>query len=284
MKKLLGVILFLILPFTAFAQGTSYTTADRTKITKWLQEAAALKKKPADWMLYFGRKFIGIPYVGGTLDRNTQEKLVVNVREVDCTTFVEEAAALALCAQSHRYDFSSFCSRLAQLRYIGGKVAFLNRKHYFTVWINENVKSGLVTDIQGPVPPFSALQRIKVGYMSTHWRSYHMLSAHPSWVKGIRSMESGINGKVYRYIPKQRLSDSALLRKAVKNGDILALVTNKSGLDIAHIGIAAWGKDGALHLLNASSIHHKVVEESMTLAAYMSHHPTQIGIRVCRLR
>ena len=65
-----------------------------------------MKKKPADWMLYFGRKFIGTPYVGSTLDRADRERLVVKVSGVDCTTFVEQAAALALCAQSGKFTFT----------------------------------------------------------------------------------------------------------------------------------------------------------------------------------
>ena len=44
-----------------------------------------------------------------------------------------------------------------------------------------------------------------------------------------------------------------------------------------------WGKDGKLHLFNASSIHKKVVYEPMTLQQYMSQHPTQLGIRVIRI-
>jgi hypothetical protein len=39
-----------------------------------------------------------------------------------------------------------------------------------------------------------------------------------------------------------------------------------------------------LHLLNASSIHKKVIDEPMTLYTYMHKHPVQIGIRVCRVQ
>ena len=58
---------------------------------------------------------------------------------------------------------------------------------------------------------------------------------------------------------------------------------SKQGLDTSHIGIAVWHADG-LHLLNASQIRHKVVEEPMTLAVYMSKHPKQTGIRVIRIK
>lgn len=285
MKKIIFIGLLGLLSLTAQAQGNvTCTAADKARVIQWLQEARLLKSKPANWLLYFGRKFVGTPYVAGTLDRAKSEKLVVNLREVDCTTFVEQAAALARCAREGKTDFGSFCQNLAHLRYIGGNIAYTARQHYFTVWIKDNVKEGLVTDLQGPRPPFSALQRVYVNYMTTHRSSYRMLSAHPEWVTGIREMEKRISGKTYRYIPKRLTGNVALMRKVVKDGDILVILTRKKGLDTSHIGIAVWGKDRALHLLNASSIHHRVIEEPMTLYQYMSRHPSQIGIRVCRLR
>ena len=285
MKKILSLLFLCILPFTAVhaQKDVDCSKVDRIKITTWLHEAQS-QKKSSNWLLYFGRKFIGTPYVGGTLDRADREKLVVDVSGVDCTTFVEQSLALALCARAGKFDFPTFCNRLARVRYIGGDIAYLNRNHYFTLWINSNVQAGTVRDIQGPVPPFSAIQKINVSYMSTHWHDYHMLTVHQDWIQGISRMEKGINGLTYRYIPKRLIGDTSLMRKAVKSGDILALVTNKKGLDISHVGIAVWNKNGTLHLLNASSIYHRVIVDPMSLAQYMSRHTSQIGIRVCRLR
>jgi len=73
------------------------------------------------------------------------------------------------------------------------------------------------------------------------------------------------------------------MRQTVKDGDIIAITCNKAGLDIAHLGFAVWRPDG-LHLLNASQLHHKVVEEPMTLRNYLSKHSTFTGIRIVRLR
>jgi hypothetical protein len=80
------------------------------------------------------------------------------------------------------------------------------------------------------------------------------------------------------------LNESEKVLKHVKDGDILALVTKKSGLDVSHVGFAEWGKDGKLHLLNASSIHKKVVLEPMTLYQYIQKHPSVLGIRVIRIK
>ena len=77
--------------------------------------------------------------------------------------------------------------------------------------------------------------------------------------------------------------NTILCRNAIKDGDIIAIITSKSGLDTSHIGIAVWHSDG-LHLLNASQIRKNVVEEPMTLHDYMKKHSAQIGIRVIRVR
>ena len=110
-----------------------------------------------------------------------------------------------------------------------------------------------------------------------------MLKAHPEWKPGIRKLEQSVNGKRYRYVPKGKIANTAVFRNAIHDGDIIAIITNKKGLDTTHIGIASWHKDG-LHLLNASSIHKKVIDEPMTLYTYMHKHPVQIGIRVCRVQ
>jgi hypothetical protein len=117
--------------------------------------------------------------------------------------------------------------------------------------------------------------------MTTHVNSYKMLKAHPAWKPAIRELEQKINGKKYRYIPKSQIKNTKLLRQCVHDGDIISILTNIKGLDTQHIGFAVWHKDG-LHLLNASSIHKRVVEEPMTLHKYLKRHKTMTGIRVCR--
>ncbi len=280
MKKFICLALLAVV-FHQACWATTYQTQDSVKIVSLLREAVSLKKKPANWMLWFGKKFIGVPYVGGTLDRDKEEHLVVNTRELDCTTYVEMLVALTRCVERRQVTFSAFCEHLKHVRYIGGEVSYVKRQHYFTVWINDNVNEGIIKEVC-PNPPFSAVQRISVNWMSTHQSNYRMLSAHPAWLSGIKTLEKSINGKCYRYIPKANIANNSLFRKTILDGDIIVIVTNKKGLDTTHIGIASWHSDG-LHLLNASSIHKKVIDEPMTLRTYMSKHPVQMGIRVCRV-
>ena len=274
----------LLLGGTASARSaySTYKKQDSVKIVTLLKEASRLKTKPKIWMLYFGKKFLGVPYVAGTLDAAKDERLVINTTQLDCTTYVEMVVALTRCAESKKYTFADYCEQLKHVRYIGGDVAYEKRQHYFTAWINDNVEEGIVTDIQVN-PPFTSVQHINVNWMTTHQSSYKMLNGNAVRLKGIKALENSINGKSYRYIPKTKIVNNSLFRKTILDGDIIVIITNKKGLDTTHIGIASWHSDG-LHLLNASSIHKKVIEEPMTLRTYMSKHPSQIGIRVCRVR
>lgn len=290
MKK---IILFLItctfvLQMKAQSTVPQYTPEDSIRVMNLLQSAekdAAKDSTAGQTMLRIGRAIekMNIPYVAHTLEPNDQERLIINLRELDCTTFVESAMALTLCVRSGRTTFDDYCRILQKIRYWQGRAPqYIRRLHYFTSWIEDNTTMDLVKELQTPNPPFTAVQTVQAHYMTQHVDKYRMLTVNPQDVPMIREMEKRIEGKKYRYIPKQQLYNSQLLRKTIHDGDIIVIITNIKGLDTQHIGIAAWHADG-LHLLNASSIHHRVIEEPMTLRQYLYKHPTMPGIRIVRV-
>ena len=134
-----------------------------------------------------------------------------------------------------------------------------------------------------PKESLSVPMKLSLTYMSEHPQSYPLLKENMEERRLIAEMERRASGATIRYIPKERVGESKAVLSNIRDGDIIAITTNKKGLDIAHVGFAVWGKDGKLHLLNASSIHKKVVLEPMTLYQYMQKHPSQTGIRVVRL-
>lgn len=283
MKRLLLTLVCLAaLVGTHAATTPLYQRADSVRVVQLLQKAATLSPHTC-YTLWFARQLRGLPYVAKTLEVNREERLVVNLRQLDCTTYVETVMALALCMKQKAHTFQAFCRNLQRLRYEDGKVAYTRRLHYFTYWIEENVRKGLVTDVQGPTPPFTAVQTVRANYMTTHTRLYPMLAAHPQWMAPLRRMEEAISGRRYRYIPKGQLRNSKLLRRTIHDGDIIVIITSKKGLDTSHLGIAVWHADG-LHMLNASQLHRKVVEEPKLLATYMAEHPSQMGIRIVRAK
>ena len=278
MKRLIIYIIGIMFVQSLTAQ-TTYQQADSVKICQLLSQAN--RETPVLWL---ARQFLGVPYVAHTLEVNDDERLVVNTRQLDCTTFVETVTALKLCAQQGKRTFADYQNVLRQLRYRQGRMAgYTSRLHYFTDWIRDKADMQLVTDVQQPNPPFSAVQTVNVNYMSTHPTAYKALKANAALVPEIRAQEQSLTGMKVRYIPKRAVRNNALLRKVVKDGDILAITCNKKGLEIAHLGFAVWRNDG-LHLLNASMIHKKVVEEPMTLYQYLQKHKTHTGIRVVRIK
>lgn len=280
--KLLLIALFALLTTMSYAQ-PQYEHEDSVTVISLLDEAAA-QPEGTNYMLFFARRLIGLPYVAHTLEVNDTERLVVNLRQVDCTTFVENVTALTMCVTSGEQSFEAFCRNLQLLRYYADtEPQYITRLHYFTSWIEDNTTMGVCREITSPDAPFTATQGIDASYMTTHTDRYRMLVVNPQDITGIREQEKSITGKTYRYIPQEQIDNSALLRQTIHDGDIIAIVTDIAGLDTQHIGIAVWHDDG-LHLLNASSIHKKVVEEPMTLRQYLGRHKTMPGIRVVRIK
>lgn len=280
-KKILLLVLAFV-PVFLYAQKADYQKSDSQKVTTLFQKARGLNEKSmSSYMLFFARQLKGIPYVAKTLEKNKEERLVINLRGLDCTTYVETVLALAQCMRQGKPTFGNYCNNLRLIRYKDGIVSYPTRQHYFTYWIQQKAKAGIVKDIQAPNPPFSAIQTVKADYMTKHLSQYPMLTGKPNWVKQIASMEKSITGLKVCYIPKAKVDNSALLRKTIHDGDIICIVTKKPGLEISHLGIAAWHKDG-LHMLNASSLYHKVVEDNNLLKKYLYNQKSGLGIRIVR--
>lgn len=282
MKK--ALIIAALLASAISCQALRYEASDSVKVEKLLNEARKSGISGQEQCVkFFTRKFYGTPYVAHTLEVKGKEDLVVNLRELDCTTYVENVTALTLCMKDRQYTFRAFCDKLRRIRYRkGDKLEYAARLHYYSEWIDDNTRAGICREIQSPRPPFTGLQKVAVDFMSTHPDKYSMLKGDKTAIRSIAEMERRISGRTYRYIPKNRIDNSRLLRQTVHDGDIIVIITNIKGLDTQHLGFASWHKDG-LHLVNASSIHHKVVEEPMLLRTYLQRHKTMTGIRIVRL-
>jgi len=266
---------FLIFSFShsLFAQ------SDSAKVVHLLEQGRREATTPLH--LWYARHLIGTPYVVQTLEVNKTEQLVVNLRELDCTTFVETAIALAMTQGQGSTRFEDYKRNLTRIRYRDGRLdGYPSRNHYFTQWISSNERQGIVRERSLPAA-ISTTQRLDLHYMSLHPDYYPMLRNDKDAQQLIRKYERESEGRTVRYIPRAQLNKAKNTALGlIEDGDILAIVTKKNGLDTSHIGFAVWGKDGRLHLLNASQIHKRVVLEPMTLFDYMGKHPSQLGIRV----
>jgi hypothetical protein len=117
--------------------------------------------------------------------------------------------------------------------------------------------------------------------MSIHSDSYLPMKKDASLIRKISSLEKEWQGVEVFYIPKENLSLSSDELK-IKNGDILAITTNIKGLDVVHVGLAFW-RGRKLHLLHASSVAQKVIEDSSSLYEYSKNKKAHTGVRVIRI-
>ena len=133
--------------------------------------------------------------------------------------------------------FEAYCKNLETLRYWHGKMnGYLSRLHYFTWWMHDNIDKGLIEHVKDAVH-FTAPINVQNHYMSAHPDKYKFLKAHPEWVDSIKQLEQQYNGPDGFFLPanKTRLTPKEL--SSIHNGDIVAIVTRKDGIDYSHLAL-----------------------------------------------
>lgn len=231
-----------------------------------------------DCVINIAESFVGKPYLGGTLDDyDGGEKLVYTFDGFDCVTLCETSLALARCIYGRGISRENFEAELKKIRYRSGKLEeFPSRLHYTSIWIKDNEAKGIIRDISKEIggTAFNA----KVGYMSTHADSYKALRENPRFISSIKKMETEINTSGRFYIEKSKVAG---IEKKLRNGDIFAITTNKSGLDYSHMGLCLCKNGGTPRLLHASSAKH-VVTADVEISSYLSKVSSATGISVLR--
>lgn len=273
MKRILLIVILLCCLFSLQAN-------DSIRIEKWLEEAVTLSKDSYR-TLHFAKQMLGVPYVAGTLDGNTSEELIVRTDALDCTTFVETVLALCIADKRGERSFDAFKKALIQIRYRDGILnGYASRLHYFSDWICNNEQMGFVKECTSETTCAQS-QKLWLDFMSTHSDSYLPMKQDPSLVKEIALLEKEWQGVQVAYISKDKLNLFSEDLK-IKNGDILAITTKIKGLDVVHVGFAFW-KGEKLHLLHASSIAKKVIEDPQSLYDYSKNKKAHTGVRAVRV-
>jgi hypothetical protein len=224
-----------------------------------------------------GKSFLGVDYVANLLEQPGAERLVVNLRGLDCVLFCENALVFARCVKKNMMTFDDYRAELQFIRYRGGIIdQYPSRLHYFSDHIYDNEKKGVVKNVTKDIGgvPF----RKTVNFMSTHRDSYLKLKENPDFVKVIQKQEEAINQRTMYHIPKDSVQK---LAAKIQNGDIIAITTDIAGMDISHTGIALW-QNAALHLMHAPLAGHQVQITEKTLPDYLASNKKQLGIMVAR--
>ncbi|WP_025153473.1 DUF1460 domain-containing protein [Morganella morganii] len=201
--------------------------------------------------------FLGTPYQADTLigGPDTPESLVANFNGVDCFTLIDYTEAL-----SRSHDQVSFLRNLAAVRYTGGNVSYLSRRHFFSDW--SATKPYNARDVTPDISPDYAV-------------ADKQLNRKPDGSEYIPGL--GIHHRKIKYIPGKAISQQVL--DNLKTGDYVGVYSSAlDGLDVSHVGIVV-RHDGKVWFRNASSLaeNKKVVDSPF--AEYMR---TKPGIVVLR--
>jgi len=267
--------------------GTHWTVRDWQILEEKVRWAAAerLDTLPlGEGLGRLGETFVGTTYTPATLEAPGEEHLVINLRELDCVTFIENMLAMTWllrndgaeiladrAAAMRRYE-----AYLTALRYRDGELSgYPSRLHYFSEWLANNEAKGLMalrTEALGGL-----LDEEPIVFMSEHRDSYRQL-ADDAFFAAIQEIEGRLAGQPRYYIPENRIRE---VEQGIQNGDIIAATSTLDGLDVAHTGIAFW-HEGRLHLLHAPLVGKTVELSELPLAERIQEISGQDGIMVAR--
>ncbi len=269
-------LLLLILIF--FFQHTESQPSDQwicNKIFSFAFEHKLIEKPIGQVITSIGKEFLGTPYEAYTLDRSDSEHLVTNLHSFDCVTFVENVLSISRCVKENQLSYEAFRNELCRIRYRNGLIrGYSSRLHYFTDWIYDNGQKGMVQD---KTDEFGGAPYTKtINFMTSHRGSYPRLGSNVTFNE-MKLVEDSLSQHRLFYIPKAQLRN---ISPHINDGDIIAITTNKEGLDIIHVGIAVRMSDGTLHYMHAPNEKGVVNITHETLEEHLRKFPSETGIMI----
>jgi hypothetical protein len=258
-----------------------FTPEDRLIFDQYLSYIGPYQHHPTDMLLEkTATFFLGRPYVPNTLEITAKETLVVNLREFDCTTFLETVIALTRTAKLEKPSFSAFLDELKQLRYRNGVInEYASRLHYTSDWIYENEQNGRIRNLSAVLGGIKEEKTIH--FMSTHRDAYKHLKTDDAVLREIVTVEKEINGRGgFTYLPKAKIASIA---SRIPPMAMIGFTTDIEGLDISHVGFA-FQKEDKLTFMHASSARKKVVIDEKILSDYCADQKSCTGILVAEIR
>ncbi len=285
MKKFFTLISIILLSVAASSAGVGDVrwhneANDTIEITNILKDVAGREFQSASARTgYIARMFIGRPYVAHTLEGD-EEKLTVNLDELDCTTFVDVVLALSYTAAERRDGWQDFLFNLQRMRYRNGEVdGYASRLHYNCDWAVDNIHRGNLIDVVRNMPRCAYMTR-SIDFMSAHRDKYPALTDSTEFER-IKIAEDGYRNHRFPYIKTSELT-SREVKATLRDGDVLAFVSNRKDLDVTHLGFVV-KENGELYALHASSTDGVVEISKAPLADFVKRNRYWIGVRVYRL-
>lgn len=275
---------FLILYFILFAGSvlnakssgadTIYSTrADVEIFNKYIDYIQEKGNLPTDKLVIETAKFfLGTPYVANTLEIEP-EGLVINLRELDCTTFVENVFALTLTVKSGVLLFENYCANLKKIRYRGGVIEdYTSRLHYSTDWIYDNELRGNLKDVTRKAG--ASRLDLNLYIMSKTPETYKQLKGRPDLVEKIVAKEKEISARKHYFIKAKRIDRKW---RRIKDGSMVGFVTTIPGIDLSHMAIV-YHEGKKLTFIHASSSGKKVMINESSMGEFVLSSKRNTGI------
>jgi len=273
--------LMLKTPLLSFFQGKEIYSEETVKTFRKIISKAISDKWDempiGELMGKIATMLINTPYEAFTLEGPGPEICRINLKGLDCVTLYENVLGIARILKKGRFSFEELINEVTHTRYRDGVLTdYTSRLHYTSDWIYDNVKKGVVKDITHELG--GVRFPVKVSFMSKHPEFYEALKNKPEFVKIIQQTEYEINARTYYYVPTESIK---AIEPKLMTGDIIAVATNKEGLDYSHTGLIVRDRSGKAKFMNASSKKKKVVMDAV-ISDYIKGIESDIGITVLR--
>jgi hypothetical protein len=166
---------------------------------------------------------------------------------------------------------------MERMRNRGGKRhGYVTRLHYFSEWISDGEKRGLVKDLGEELGGTNDTRPLR--FMTEHRSSYPAL-ADDSVFARIGEMERRLDGSPRFVVATEKIAE---VQDRLQTGDVIAFATGIAGLDVTHAAFAYRGTDGVLRVLHAPLSGGAVEITRTTLPEYVAKIRRATGILVAR--
>jgi hypothetical protein len=223
---------------------------EQINLGKWTEEGLGLLLKeasgisgPGNRIAFLSGHFLKTMYKESTLigAANNPEIFVINLEAVDCFTFLDYIEAMRVSD-----SFAGFRENLRKVRYQAGRIAYENRNHFFTDWLEFN--SDRVEDVT---------EKISYGNSQKVVKRLNRTDDGTYFLPGIPVIE-----REFAYIHSDALDDDVF--DNLSTGDYVGMYSKTEGLDVSHAGIIIREHD-RFKLRHASSLqkHRRVMDADL---------------------
>ena len=276
-------------PFGEIVPPEQAVDPDRARLAAWtkaLRTEGQTRAPLGRSATLVGELAAGTPYEAFTLEEYLRtggsplrtEPLTLSLTRFDCVTLVESCLAVArVAAAEGAPSWERFAREVERMRYRGGeRREFTSRLHYFSEWISDGDKRGLLRDIGSELGGVVDARPLR--FMTEHRKSYPAL-ADDTVFREIGAMERRLDAHPRRVVPTERIAKVA---DSIETGDVLGFATGIPGLDVTHSAFAYRDSKGNLLVLHAPLSGGAVEVTSSTLPEYVAAIRRSTGILVAR--